>query len=133
MEAISPAGIATLRLEQSRVTQSLHDCPGAVAWPAHAGRMKMTKMWRDAARWLRGRNGDPEAEQRSCCVAGCQQGPTLTVAGDASGTSFMCVHHAVAWSESSLCSDVVQHNSKAGPRALALWLDARRPVGAESV
>jgi hypothetical protein len=37
----------------------------------------------------------------------------------------MCLHHALAWSESGLCRDVAQHNSGASLAALSEWLSAR--------
>jgi hypothetical protein len=77
-------------------------------------------MWKVAARWLR----RVDSGARSCSVDGCQARPTVAVAGDQSDTVFMCVHHAVAWSESALCRDYAQHNSGASPAALSAWLGA---------
>jgi hypothetical protein len=82
--------------------------------------MKTATMWKTAARWLQ--RVDPVTQ--SCSVTGCQGRPTLAVAGDRTGTTFMCVRHAVAWSESTLCRDYAQHNSGVSPTALSAWLNA---------
>ena len=37
----------------------------------------------------------------------------------------MCMHHALAWSESGLCRDIAQHNSGASLDALSEWISAR--------
>jgi hypothetical protein len=86
----------------------------------HPRGMKTASMWKVAARWLR----RVDARAEVCSVADCRDQPTIAVAGDASGATFMCVGHAVAWSESTLCRDYAQHNSGASPAALSAWLNA---------
>ena len=75
---------------------------------------------KEAARWLLG----SEARTNGCSVEGCNERHVLAVAGDASGTTMMCMRHALAWSESGLCRDVAQHNSGASLTALSEWLSA---------
>jgi hypothetical protein len=75
-------------------------------------------MLKGAARWLLGR----EDRTVGCGVEGCSGKPTIAVAGTKSNITFMCVRHAIAWSESSLCRDYAQHNSGASPAALSAWL-----------
>jgi hypothetical protein len=79
--------------------------------------MKNIRTWnKEAARGLfRGSEG--------CSVKACGARPAIAVAGDDSGTTFMCLHHAASWSESSLCRDVAQHNSAASRLALSTWLN----------
>jgi hypothetical protein len=56
-------------------------------------------------------------------VHGCRAELTMAVAGGTrTKTSFMCAHHAVAWSESTLCRDYAQHNSAVSPAVLSIWL-----------
>jgi hypothetical protein len=81
--------------------------------------MKTTAWTKQAARWLLGRS---QARTQGCGVRGCQEQPTLAVAGDEVGTTVMCVRHALAWSESNLCRDIAQHDSGASPRALSAWI-----------
>jgi hypothetical protein len=83
--------------------------------------MKTANAWRIAAWWLRRENG---AHLKGCDVTGCPNKPAIAVAGDGSRTTFMCTHHAVAWSQSNLCRDYAQHNSGASPAALRAWLSA---------
>jgi hypothetical protein len=82
--------------------------------------MKTRKILKEAARWLLG----SEARITGCSVEGCNEQRVLAVAGDASGTTLMCVRHALAWSECGLCRDVAQHNSSASLTALSGWLGA---------
>jgi hypothetical protein len=82
--------------------------------------MKTAAMWKVAARWLR----RVDTGTQPCSMTGCQERPTLAVAGDRTETTFMCVRHAVAWSESTLCRDYAQHNSGVSPAALSAWLNA---------
>jgi len=78
--------------------------------------MKKTKIWsKEAVRGLLDSSG-------GCSVEGCGERPAMAVAGDESDTTFMCLHHAAAWSESSLCRDIAQHNSGASRLALSTWL-----------
>jgi hypothetical protein len=82
----------------------------------------MATLWRASTHWLR-RAG--AAQPAACSVRACRTQPTIAVAGgDGSKTRFMCAHHAVAWSESTLCRDYAQHNSAVGPTALSAWLTA---------
>jgi len=75
------------------------------------------KSWsNEAARELLSRS-------EGCSIKGCRGRPTIAVAGDESGTTLMCLHHAAAWSESNLCRDVAQHNSGASRLALSTWLN----------
>jgi hypothetical protein len=104
--------------ERATVTKTLHSRRRGALACRHPTDMKTATMWRVAARWLR----RVESSPRGCSVAGCRERPTLAVAGDQTETIFMCVHHAVAWSESALCHDYAQHNSRATPAALAAWL-----------
>jgi len=59
----------------------------------------------------------------ACGVEGCETRPTVAVSGTESTTTFMCLRHATAWSESSLCRDVAQHDSSASHLALSTWLN----------
>ncbi|MBN2574534.1 MAG: hypothetical protein JXP73_08200 [Deltaproteobacteria bacterium] len=85
--------------------------------------MKKTKIW--SRERTRGLLGGPEG----CSVKGCAARPTLVMTGDESGTTRMCLRHAEAWSESSLCKDVAQHNSGASHLALSTWLDIAQAGG----
>ncbi len=82
--------------------------------------MKTASMWKIAARWLRRVN----AEATACSVQGCHERPTIAVAAEQAETTFMCVGHALAWSQSALCRDYAQHNSGVTPAALSAWLHA---------
>jgi hypothetical protein len=82
--------------------------------------MRTAKILKEAARWLLG----SEARRNGCSVEGCNEKHVLAVAGDASGTTLMCMRHALAWSESGLCRDIAQHNSSASLAALSEWLGA---------
>jgi hypothetical protein len=83
--------------------------------------MKTANSWRFAAWWLR---RETEPRSSGCSVSGCQAQPTLAVAGDDSGTTFLCREHVVSWTESNLCRDYAQHNSGVTPAALRAWLNA---------
>lgn len=65
----------------------------------------------------------------ACGVEGCETRPTIAVSGTESTTTFMCLRHAAAWSESSLCRDVAQHDSSASHLALSTWLNVARTGG----
>jgi hypothetical protein len=83
----------------------------------HRRGMKKTKTWSTGVVLeLLGRS-------EGCSIKGCRGRPTIAVAGDESGTTRMCLHHAAAWSESNLCRDVAQHNSGASRLALSTWLN----------
>jgi hypothetical protein len=82
--------------------------------------MKTTSALKEAARRLLG----SEPRTRSCSVEGCKQQRLIAVAGDASGTTLMCVSHALAWNNSGLCRDVAQHNSGASLTAMSQWIGA---------
>ena len=78
---------------------------------------------KEAKTWSRESNPYRFGGPQGCSVEGCDAHPTLVMAGDESGTARMCVRHAEAWSESSLCRDVAQHNSGASQLALSTWLN----------
>lgn len=78
-------------------------------------------MWKTATRWLWGQRGLRESE---CVVNGCEKKPVIVIAGAPDGTTRMCVPHALAWSESSLCHDYAQHNSGATDRAMSTWIES---------
>ena len=85
--------------------------------------MKKMRIWnKEVPRGLLG-------EAEGCSVKGCTAHPTLVMAGDESGTTRMCLRHAEAWSESSLCKDVARYNSSASSLALSTWLDIAQAGG----
>ncbi len=84
--------------------------------------MKTASMCKTSAHWLRRVN----IEATACSVQGCQVRPTIAVASDQAETTFMCVHHALAWSESTLFRDYAQHNSGVSAAALSAWLHTSR-------
>jgi len=86
----------------------------------HPRGMKTTRALKEAARRLLG----SEARTSGCNVEGCKQERLIAVAGDASGTTMMCLGHALAWNNSGLCRDVAQHNSGASLTAMSEWLGA---------
>jgi len=71
-----------------------------------------------ATAWLR----SGQMPNSDCWVDGCDVKPTILVAGGQSRAVHMCAYHAIAWSESSLCRDVAQHNSGASLSALSAWM-----------
>ena len=79
--------------------------------------------------WNRARARGPDDASESCSVEGCAARPTFVMAADGSGTTRMCLRHAKAWSDSSLCKDLAQHNSGATHLALSTWLDLARAGG----
>ena len=85
--------------------------------------METTSMWERVTRLLRGKN---DAENKGCSAERCQTRPTIAIAVNDARTTFMCALHAIAWSESSLCRDVAQHNSSASPAALSSWISTNR-------
>lgn len=75
------------------------------------------------------RPGGPVPPLHGCGVAGCSTRPTIAVSGTDSTITFMCLRHAAAWSESSLCRDVAQHDSRASRLALSTWLNLANAGG----
>lgn len=67
-------------------------------------------------------------ETTTCAVAGCKRTLLVAIAGDGYETTFLCVDHAVAWSESTLCRELAQRNESVSPEDLATWLDAMQVV-----
>jgi len=86
--------------------------------------MKRTQAWKRAVRWLL---GSSKTQVEGCNVAGCQERTTIVVAGNASGTTRLCLRHAMAWTDSNLCKDFAQNNSATTFVALSSWLGDRNP------
>jgi len=62
------------------------------------------------------------ADSSQCCVADCQRGPVIAVAGDDSGNTMMCAHHAMTWTSSDYCRDKSEDGPQGILRALSDWL-----------
>lgn len=73
---------------------------------------------------MRDRSGLTNRASR-CSVSGCTDEHLVVVAGDEKATTLMCSRHAMAWTQSSGCRDVAQHNSGAAMGSLLVWLTAR--------
>ena len=65
-------------------------------------------------------------------MRGCEERPTLAVAGDEKEITVMCVRHALAWSESNLCRDIAQHDSGASSLALSAWVSVTQTEAARA-